>query len=419
MYKPLLVMAFVFYIMSLNTGLSFAQGVDYSNIKGKIIMLDPGHGGDDSGAVRHGVKESHLNLAAALNLKKYLEFLGARVIMTRAEDLAVSLNARYDETAKTSPDLFISLHHNDASDGFYQKPGFKNYTEVYFSALYDGGLENINSGLSFYDAFKGLHGVGTVKLKPGYFKVIRNKKVPSILMEPFFMGEEKLVRRAAYPSYARHEALVYLRAAAEYFNKMKGEGRESAAVKPAAIPALEALSAETYDVFLSSGANETFLKTAEELLNTAGIKAVSNGADFLENKNISAHYISKLMTIKDYFEPDMFSGYIEAIRSNSVGAKVHVSLSFDRSRPSAAYAYYKSDNGKKLCEKLIENFKAAGISLEFKPDSFYVLSSTSAVTAVINVNPETSGFNAAGGRHNTFKFNMAVYSAVKTYLTKK
>lgn len=418
MYKPLLVTAVVFFIALLNTNLSFAQGVDYSNIKGRVIMLDPGHGGDDSGAIRHGVKESHLNLAAALNLKKYLEILGAKVIMTRAEDRAVPLNARYDETAKTSPDLFVSLHHNDASDGFYQQPGFKNYTEVYFSALYDGGLENINSGLSFYEAFQKLHGVGSVKLKPGYFKVIRNKKVPSILMEPFFMGEEKLVRRAAYPSYARHEALVYLRAAAEYFNKMKQSARESAAVQPAAIPSLDALSAETFDVFLSCGANEAFLKTAEELLNTAGISAVSNGDNFLDDKNISAHYISKLLTVKDYFEPDMFSAYIEAIRSNSVGAKVHVSLSFDRSRPSAAYAYYKSDNGKKLCEKLIENFKTAGISLEFKPDSFYVLSSTSSVTAVININPDTAGFDAAG-RHSIFKANMAVYSAIKTYLTKK
>ena len=419
MYKPLLVMAFVIFVTLLNTNLSLAQGVDYSNIKGKIIMLDPGHGGDDSGAIRHGVKESGLNLAAALELKKYLEFLGARVIMTRDTDIAVSLNARYDETAEISPDLFVSLHHNDASDGFYQKPDFKNYTEVYFSALYDGGLDNINSGISFYEAFQKLHGVGTVKLKPGYFKVIRNKKVPSILMEPFFMGEEKLVRRAAYPSYARHEALVYLRAAAGYFNKMKAAPGEKADKRSAAIPSLAALSAETFDVFLSSAANETFLKTAEELLNTSGISAVSNGGDFLENKNISAHYISKLITIKEHFEPDMFSGYIEAIRSNSVSAKVHVSLSFDGSRPSAAYAYYRSENGKKLCEKLIENFKTAGINIEFKPDSFYVLSSTSAVTAVININPEASGFDEAGGRHNIFKANMAVYSAIKTYLTKK
>ena len=233
-------------------------------------------------------------------------------------------------------------------------------------------------------------------------------------MEPFFMGEETLVRRAAYPSYARHEALVYLRAIAGYFSATAAEKTN----ETSGLMRFEDYSQETFSVFLSAGENEEFLKTAAGLLGAAGVKTAVNSKDFLGGKNISSHYISKLLTVKEYLESDLLPYYIEAIRSNAVEAKVHVSLSFDRSRPSAAYAYYRSDNGKKLCEKLIENFKAAGINLEFKPDSFYVLSSTSAVTAVININPESAGLDAAS-RHDIFKANIAVYSAVKNYLEKK
>lgn len=407
-----------------------AAEFDHSAVRGRTVMLDAGHGGDDSGAIRHGVKESALNLAAALELKKYLELIGARVVMTRDTDRAVSLNARYEAIEKLSPDLFVSLHHNDASDSFYAKQDFKNYTEVYFSALFDGGMENILSGLAFYEAFARLHGVGAVKLKPGYFRVIRNKKVPSVLMEPFFMGEERLVRRAAYPSYARHEALVYLRAIANYFSAAAQEavdhGSSSAAAsgdtnetnKTSAIKRFEDYSSETFSVFLSAGANCSFLKTAAGLLEAAGIRTAVNSDDFLGGQNISSHYVSKLSAVEDLLEKALLPYYIEAIRSNSVEAKAHVSLSFDRTRPSAAYAYYKSENGKKLCERLIETFRAAGIALEFKPDSFYILSSTSAVTAAININPEAAVFDPSRA-HDAFRVNMAVYSAVKGYLSAK
>jgi len=414
MHKIFLITALISFVILLNPNISFAENSPYSNLKGKLIMLDPGHGGDDSGAIRHGVKESLLNLAAAVNLKKYLELLGANVVMTRDTDKAVSLNARYDAIDKIKPDLFISLHHNDAADAFYQKPDFKNYTEVYFSSLYDGNAANIISGLGFYEVFQKLYKVGMVKLKPGYFKVIRNKKVPSILMEPFFMGEETLVKKAASPSYSRHESLVYLKAIANYFNKME---TQDAALKKqlAGIQPIEKLTEETFDVFLSSSTNESFLKIAEELLKANKIKAVKNSDNFLDNKNISSHYISKLMIIKEHLESDLFPSYIEAIRSNSVAAKIHVSLSFSVSRPSAIYAYYKSDNGKKLSTAICERLKAAGVQTELKPDSFYILSSTSAVTVAVNINPEDINLD---DKHNILGINMAVYSAVKKYLSK-
>ncbi len=394
-----------------SSNISWAAPHKYSNLKNKLIMLDSGHGGEDSGAVRHEVKESHLNLAAALELLKYLELLGAKVIMTRDSDRAVSLNERFDALETHKPDLFISLHHNDASDNFYKADNFKNYTEVYFSSLYDGGLENITSGLCFYEAFKELYKVNSVKLKPGYFKVIRSKTTPSILMEPFFMGEEGLVKLATSPAYIRHEALTYLKAINSYFNRLS----ETAAGEPSFTP-LAGLNAETAAVFLNANACETFLQTAASLLNAADIKTVINSDNFMDGRNISRHYISKLLTIKNHFETDMLASYIEAIRSNAVSAKIHISITFNPEAPCTVSAYYRSDNGKKLSAALINNFKQIGIDIEFQPASFYVLSSTSAVTTVINLNPRRVNIN---DKHIVFTINSAVYNAVKTYLINK
>ena len=111
----------------------------------------------------------------------------------------------------------------------------------------------------------------------------------------------------------------------------------------------------------------------------------------------------------------MISAYIEAVRSNAANARVHISISFDRNLPDAVYTYYRSDNGRRLAKLIKENFINAGITLEFKPASFYILSSTSAVTAVINLNPDTIKIH---NNHIISKINFALVKAVKLYFNK-
>jgi len=62
-----------------------------NQLKGKTVILDPGHGGSDSGASRNGVLEKTINLDLALRLKRILEEAGANVVMTRVDDTYVSL----------------------------------------------------------------------------------------------------------------------------------------------------------------------------------------------------------------------------------------------------------------------------------------------------------------------------------------
>jgi N-acetylmuramoyl-L-alanine amidase len=82
-----------------------------------LIVIDPGHGGIDPGAVGENVTEKELTLAVATALKKELEATGKfRVSLTRSKDVYIPLRERFGLAREKGADLFISLHadsHND------------------------------------------------------------------------------------------------------------------------------------------------------------------------------------------------------------------------------------------------------------------------------------------------------------------
>ncbi len=85
----------------------------------QVVCLDPGHGGDDVGAVYKNnsrfEKDDNLNLA--LKVKAELEKKDVKVIMTREDDTYVSLKSRCKTANRGKADLFVSLHRNSSSDG--------------------------------------------------------------------------------------------------------------------------------------------------------------------------------------------------------------------------------------------------------------------------------------------------------------
>lgn len=85
-------------------------------LKGKKIVIDPGHGGTDPGAVRDKVEESDLTLAIALKLKKLLEAQGAKVVLTRCDDSDKELNERTDMSNHEKPNIFVSIHINASNN---------------------------------------------------------------------------------------------------------------------------------------------------------------------------------------------------------------------------------------------------------------------------------------------------------------
>ena len=93
-------------------------------LTGANVVLDPGHGGDEPGAVGPaGTTEKAVNLAIAQEAKRQLEALGATVVLTRTADYRITLVSRAAIATSLRPQLFVSIHHNAAPDGPRDGPG--------------------------------------------------------------------------------------------------------------------------------------------------------------------------------------------------------------------------------------------------------------------------------------------------------
>jgi len=417
--KKIIFILVIFFICHLfNCGILNAQGVNMkiNYIKNKKIMLDPGHGGTDSGAVRFEIKEKELNLKVAKQLEYYLNLFGAEVILTRTDDSqTVELNKRYDMISAYKPDIFISLHHNDTADKNYERHDFKNRTEVYFGLMSNCGKDTITLGKCFFSAFKRLYKIENAALIPGYFKVIRDPGIPSILMEPYYMGELNFLKTAGGDYYAKHEALCYFNAISEYF-KIKGNLNS---LDFEAQNELSSYNLDTCDIFINSeGMNNVGEKTAE-LLNAASIKTyinchapASTQAAELSKRHISWYYMAKILSVKELLEQTMINQYLLAIMSNSRNPKIHLDLAVTDSNISEASYYYRSERGKKIAQNLSQSIKKAELNIELKtnPDSFYLLSSTSAATVRLAISKkEISNFDSL----RKFRLAVAIFNALK------
>jgi len=93
---------------------SVAAGKIYKSTKGKLIVIDPGHGGSDSGAVGNGLKEKNVVLTTSKKLGALLTKRGYKVLYTRSTDVFINLRSRTAFAAKRNADMFISIHANAA-----------------------------------------------------------------------------------------------------------------------------------------------------------------------------------------------------------------------------------------------------------------------------------------------------------------
>jgi N-acetylmuramoyl-L-alanine amidase len=108
-----------------------------------LIMIDAGHGGQDSGATRHGIEEKHVTLAVAKMLKAALLATGRyRVELTRDKDIFIRLADRVNIARKAQADLFVSIHADSAPDVVSSAQGASVYT------ISDKASDSIAAGLA-------------------------------------------------------------------------------------------------------------------------------------------------------------------------------------------------------------------------------------------------------------------------------
>ncbi|MBI3753190.1 MAG: N-acetylmuramoyl-L-alanine amidase [Deltaproteobacteria bacterium] len=123
-----------------------AQGLKTTSAL-KIIVIDPGHGGEDTGAIGpSGVKEKDINLEIAKKLEKLiLQKMDVKVILTRTDDTFIPLEQRSAIANKSKADLFISIHANAA----YRKGA--SGVETYFLS-FDATDEDAKRAADFENA---------------------------------------------------------------------------------------------------------------------------------------------------------------------------------------------------------------------------------------------------------------------------
>ncbi len=186
-------------------------------LRGKVIVVDPGHGGSNPGAVANNTRESDNNLAVGLNLRDKLMQAGAKVIMTRDSDRTVApegstlgqeLQARVDIAETNHADIFVSIHSNENPDS-----SIAGATTFYHSGKSPDLAQAVQSSL--------VKETGAIDkgIAPETFYVLRNTSMPGILVEMGFVSNREEASRLQSDSYRNSIAQGIFDGIVKYFNK--------------------------------------------------------------------------------------------------------------------------------------------------------------------------------------------------------
>ncbi len=208
----------------------------------KIIVIDPGHGGTDPGKQNHrlNLDEKDMTLDVAFRLRKILEGVGFKVVMTRTTDTrfsrspAVDLKARADVVSRYNANLLISIHFNAVAPSDAPRvSGSETYTLPFVgmlstaSSTKDSMTDTKFPGNKHDDAsnFLGymIHRQLITELKTsdrGYkrarFSILRHADCPSVLVEAAYLSNDAEARRVATPAYRQRIAEAIARGVHNY-----------------------------------------------------------------------------------------------------------------------------------------------------------------------------------------------------------
>jgi N-acetylmuramoyl-L-alanine amidase len=200
-------------------------------LAGAIIVVDPGHGGQQysksyTGGTRgvgSGLTESELNLRVALELAKLLKEAGASVHITRVADHRLSpegssnkqeLHARVDFFEHYNAHFFLSVHHNAGRESA------TGHTTLYKNnapddTLYESLAREVN------DALEGVVPGPKLALIRGNYHILRETSIPGTICEAGFMTNKAFDELSTRPDYPKKEAEAICKGAMEYWGKHK------------------------------------------------------------------------------------------------------------------------------------------------------------------------------------------------------
>lgn len=189
-------------------------------LKGKVIVIDPGHGGSDPGAVGRvlGVTDAEVGFTVGMKLRDLLEDAGATVLMTRESDIRLGLTERSSMANKAEADMFISIHANSTTT-----PEPKGIQVYYYAPTSNANLyaqsyvrktlaEKVSQGLQ--------NATGTSSdVRTANYAVLRENDRPSILVEAGFLSNAEEEALLAKDSYRQDLAEGIYKGVVNYLNQ--------------------------------------------------------------------------------------------------------------------------------------------------------------------------------------------------------
>jgi N-acetylmuramoyl-L-alanine amidase len=192
----------------------------------RLVVLDPGHGGLNTGtrSVADGRDEKLFTLDWALRLAPLLEANGWRVLLTRTQDVDVSLDERVAFAEEQRADLFLSLHFNSTGGGSREAAGLETFcltpsgmvssltrgddddpSQLFPNNAYDE--QNVMYAVRLHAALLKLNGyVDRGVRRARFLTVLQGQNRPAVLIEGGFLSNPAEARRIGDPAFRQRLA---------------------------------------------------------------------------------------------------------------------------------------------------------------------------------------------------------------------
>ncbi|MFO7637596.1 MAG: N-acetylmuramoyl-L-alanine amidase family protein [Clostridia bacterium] len=206
------------YVVNCGPGYSHINIIRKAKPGERIVVIDPGHGGRDPGAMAGDIREADLNLKISILLRDALEDQGIRTYMIRSTDEFVGLFERTDIANALGGALFLSIHCNTLNDRSYSGimtlafPGTANYSlpngKLFATIVHEETLRATganDAGIRDRDKLV----------------VLRKTLMPAVVMETGFMTHAEELQRLIDPDYQERLARGMANAVEKMLQYMK------------------------------------------------------------------------------------------------------------------------------------------------------------------------------------------------------
>lgn len=243
----------------------------------KVVWLDAGHGGEDSGAVGNGLYEKNITLSLTNRVGEILtkEFDGVTVKYSRTTDKTMSLSERTNAANKAKADYFMSIHVNAGGgtgyEDFVYNGRIQSTTESARKAVHDEVKKVLNK-----------YGIRNRGTKKANFHVLRETTMPAILVETLFIDNKEDANLLKNKTFLEDIAQAYAKGIAKVVGAKK---------KPKPQPSPSNPSGTIYRVQVGAFKNKENAYALEKKVEAKGFDAFVKIVDGLYKVQVGAYSV--------------------------------------------------------------------------------------------------------------------------------